>query len=105
MSSINSGAYLFSASISLTLLYKYLSKQKVARNTTESNAMPNVMPIAKLDIEDDAETESTTVSASGKALIAGGYLVLENPNVGVTVASTSRFYSTVKILVGDEHVL
>ena len=39
-----------------------------------------------------------TVSAPGKVLIAGGYLVLERPNVGVTISSTSRFYSTVMIL-------
>jgi hypothetical protein len=37
-----------------------------------------------------------TVSAPGKALIAGGYLVTDYPNVGVVVAATSRFYSTVK---------
>ena len=42
---------------------------------------------------------STTVSAPGKALIAGGYLVLEQPNIGVTISSTSRFYSTVQLQV------
>lgn len=41
---------------------------------------------------------SITVSAPGKALIAGGYLVLEAPNCGVTVSSTSRFYTTIKVL-------
>lgn len=45
----------------------------------------------------------STVSAPGKALIAGGYLVLEHPNVGVTIASTSRFYSTVQCLPYDDH--
>lgn len=39
-----------------------------------------------------------SVSAPGKALIAGGYLVLEKENVGITVAATSRFFSTVTIL-------
>ena len=29
-----------------------------------------------------------TVGASGKALLCGGYLVLEHPNVGITIAST-----------------
>ena len=41
----------------------------------------------------------STVSAPGKALIAGGYLVLERENVGYTVAVSSRFYSTVKMMV------
>lgn len=38
-----------------------------------------------------------SVSAPGKALIAGGYLVLKEPNVGVVVSCTSRFFATVKI--------
>ncbi len=42
------------------------------------------------------EPEAATVSAPGKALIAGGYLVLEQPNVGVVVSCTSRFYTTIK---------
>lgn len=37
----------------------------------------------------------STVSAPGKILIAGGYLVLERPNIGITLAATSRFYATV----------
>jgi phosphomevalonate kinase len=37
-----------------------------------------------------------TVSAPGKALIAGGYLVLESPNPGVVIAAKGcKFYSTV----------
>ena len=39
-----------------------------------------------------------TASAPGKALIAGGYLVLESPNIGVTIASSSRFYATARSL-------
>jgi phosphomevalonate kinase len=41
-------------------------------------------------------TTETTVSAPGKVLLAGGYLVLESPNVGLVVAANKRFYSTVK---------
>ena len=37
----------------------------------------------------------TTASAPGKALIAGGYLVLERPNIGLVLASSARFFSTV----------
>ena len=40
----------------------------------------------------------TTVSAPGKALIAGGYLVLEYPNIGLTISSTSRFFTTIKCI-------
>jgi mevalonate kinase len=41
-----------------------------------------------------AETAVTTVSAPGKILLAGGYLVLESPNVGVVLAVNKRFYCT-----------
>jgi phosphomevalonate kinase len=41
------------------------------------------------------ETTSTTVSAPGKVLLAGGYLVLESPNVGLVIAANKRFYCTV----------
>lgn len=42
-------------------------------------------------------SHSSTVSAPGKVLIAGGYLVLESPNIGLTVAATARFYTTVEV--------
>ena len=35
------------------------------------------------------------VSAPGKVLLCGGYLVLERPNRGLVVASSARFYSEV----------
>jgi len=41
------------------------------------------------------------VSAPGKALIAGGYLVTEHPNIGVVVSATSRFHSTICVLEGS----
>lgn len=37
----------------------------------------------------------STVSAPGKILVAGGYLVLEKPNIGVTISATARFYTTI----------
>lgn len=37
-----------------------------------------------------------TVSAPGKVLVAGGYLVLDRPNVGVVLAATARFFTSVK---------
>lgn len=39
---------------------------------------------------------TTTVSAPGKVLLAGGYLVLESPNVGLVIAANKRFYCTVE---------
>lgn len=38
---------------------------------------------------------STVVSSPGKALIAGGYLVLEPAYSGVVVSTTSRFYAVI----------
>jgi phosphomevalonate kinase len=39
-----------------------------------------------------------TISSPGKVLVAGGYLILEKPNVGISVGTTSRFYTTIKYL-------
>ena len=36
----------------------------------------------------------TKCSAPGKVLIAGGYLVLNRPNIGLTIATTSKFHTT-----------
>ena len=44
----------------------------------------------------DRRDKDITVSAPGKALIAGGYLVLEHPNVGIVISCTSRFYATAR---------
>lgn len=44
---------------------------------------------------DMTSLSSTTVSAPGKVLLAGGYLVLEAPHVGLVMAADKRFYSTV----------
>mmetsp|Transcript_29312 Transcript_29312/g.44358 ORF Transcript_29312/g.44358 Transcript_29312/m.44358 type:complete len:472 (+) Transcript_29312:120-1535(+) len=41
-------------------------------------------------------TSKTTVSAPGKVLLAGGYLVLEAPNPGLVIATDKRFYCTVE---------
>jgi hypothetical protein len=38
-----------------------------------------------------------TVSSPGKVLLAGGYLVLEPENIGITVAATARFYVSVSL--------
>lgn len=46
-----------------------------------------------------------TVSAPGKVLIAGGYLVLDRPNVGVVLAATARFFTSVKWTEEEVRVL
>jgi phosphomevalonate kinase len=43
-------------------------------------------------------TTTTTASAPGKILLAGGYLVLESPNVGLVIAVDKRFYTTVEFM-------
>jgi phosphomevalonate kinase len=43
-----------------------------------------------------AQFGEVTVSSPGKVLIAGGYLILEKENLGITVAGSSRFYATVR---------
>jgi phosphomevalonate kinase len=40
--------------------------------------------------------DNVTVSAPGKVLLAGGYLVLEAPNAGFVVAADKRFYTSVR---------
>ena len=45
---------------------------------------------------------SCTVSAPSKALVAGGYLVLKRPNLGIVISTTARFYSTIKLLPVDK---
>ena len=39
--------------------------------------------------------EPTVISASGKVLLAGGYLVLDQKYSGVVVSTSSRFYTVI----------
>eukprot|EP00588_Corethron_pennatum_P012416 CAMPEP_0194274634 /NCGR_PEP_ID=MMETSP0169-20130528/7669_1 /TAXON_ID=218684 /ORGANISM="Corethron pennatum, Strain L29A3" /LENGTH=403 /DNA_ID=CAMNT_0039017885 /DNA_START=75 /DNA_END=1282 /DNA_ORIENTATION=- len=39
---------------------------------------------------------ATTVSCPGKVLLAGGYTILERPNVGVVLCTDARFFSSVR---------
>jgi phosphomevalonate kinase len=41
---------------------------------------------------------TTVVSAPGKVLLAGGYLVLDRKYTGLVVATSSRFYTVVRDL-------
>lgn len=40
----------------------------------------------------------SVVSAPGKVLMTGGYLILERPNAGIVLGTTARFYAIVKPL-------
>ncbi len=48
--------------------------------------------------------DSVSVSAPGKALVAGGYLVLERPNKGVVLACTARFYTSMRWSKSDRRM-
>ena len=50
-------------------------------------------------------TAKKTVSAPGKLLFAGGYLVLESPNIGVIIAVNKRFYCTTELFAGEAELL
>jgi phosphomevalonate kinase len=39
---------------------------------------------------------TTCISAPGKVLLAGGYLVLDRAYSGVVISTSSRFYTTVR---------
>lgn len=65
---------------------------QVLRHRAITNDSPSTVNVA----------QETTISAPGKALIAGGYLVLEEPNIGVVISSSSRFYTTIKVLPGEK---
>ncbi|EIW69267.1 hypothetical protein TREMEDRAFT_43897 [Tremella mesenterica DSM 1558] len=49
-------------------------------------------------------SNTTVVSAPGKVLLAGGYLVLDRLYSGLVIATSSRFYSSVfpKVTTGDQ---
>jgi phosphomevalonate kinase len=59
------------------------------------------MTASKAETPAKTTTTTTTASAPGKILLAGGYLVLESPNVGLVVAVDKRFYTTVEFTGGD----
>lgn len=46
----------------------------------------------------DSTPQPTVVSAPGKVLIAGGYLVLDPAYSGIVVSTSSRFYTVIQAL-------
>ena len=74
---------LFTLSISAIVIYKniiiYNSKMKDNKQVQYSNK------------------KVSCISAPGKVLIAGGYVVLEHPNLAITLSTSSRFYTIIKL--------
>jgi phosphomevalonate kinase len=62
--------------------------------------MASTMTASKAEAQTTTTTTTTTASAPGKILLAGGYLVLESPNVGLVIAVDKRFYTTVEFTSG-----
>ncbi|XP_077234915.1 phosphomevalonate kinase, peroxisomal-like [Tasmannia lanceolata] len=50
---------------------------------------------------DKQSAMAVVVSAPGKVLMTGGYLILERPNAGLVLSTASRFYAIVKPLYED----
>jgi hypothetical protein len=48
-------------------------------------------------IQYDIYMYCSIVSSPGKVLLVGGYLILEKPNIGVTIAADSRFFAEVEL--------
>ena len=65
----------------------------------------HVAPRPTLQTMGDAVVSAAVVSAPGKVLLAGGYLILERPHTGTVLALDARFYSSVSLRIGDEPAL
>ena len=50
----------------------------------------------KVDKQQHINKKVSCISAPGKVLIAGGYVVLEHPNLAITISTSSRFYTIIK---------
>ena len=50
-------------------------------------------------------TGTTVLSAPGKVLIAGGYLVLDQKYSGVVVSTSSRFYTIIQQTLGNPYTI
>lgn len=88
---------------SLFPLFRFLLRMRTEREMRgalkEMFGKTDRCPSHNCDVHSFSSLYCSSVSAPGKALIAGGYLVLEEPNVGIVVSCTARFYATVTTLV------
>lgn len=85
------GLILFAASVSALEILRYtLSHINDHKQVVHESASTDGL----LGLDSDSVV---SVSAPGKVLVAGGYLILEKENLGITVAGTSRFYASVRL--------
>ena len=84
----NLGLVLFAASISAV---------EAVRSTLRDHHFTDNTLEESYTTDHASDDEVITVSAPGKVLLAGGYLVLEKENMGITVAGTSRFYTSIRL--------
>lgn len=75
---------LFALSISAIIIYKNII---IILNNNNNN---------KVDKQQHINSKVSCISAPGKLLIAGGYVVLEHPNLAITISTSSRFYTIIK---------
>ena len=82
--------------------HTHLTQIAEAKQTTTSTTVHHQTQIAAIPQSPKPRTNNNdypnivTVSAPGKALIAGGYLVLESPNPGLVLAAEGcRFHTTI----------
>ena len=78
----------------LDILYYYIDRRYMRKTTQNNNA--NNMSLKPLPLPPSPTPPSVVVSAPGKVLLAGGYLVLERPNVGLVLAANQRFYTSIQ---------
>lgn len=76
---------LFALSISAIVIYNNYYKRK--------------------DNKQNINKKISCISAPGKVLIAGGYVVLEHPNLAITISTSSRFYTIIKLKEFTSHLL
>jgi len=89
---------------------KGISSISSDRGLTKKAAMDAILPpllfsasiglatLGKRSDKSSSSGSSCSVSAPGKALIAGGYCVTMKDNIGIVIAASSRFHSTIKVL-------
>ena len=70
--------------------------QLFAATISAAILVPKAIAYLKKPLNNPHLKRISCISAPGKVLVAGGYLVLEHPNLGISVSTSSRFYTTVK---------
>ena len=83
-------------------LYQYINKKQLRSKTNTNEYQLHYTPTSSIPTDSIQLTAAHTCSCSGKVLIAGGYLVLERPNVGLVLSVNARFYSSIAALTYNQ---